>query len=176
MFQLTLEALNRIQEDRLCRVAKSGNRLQLESGPPAKVDGLYWLYTSYTNAELSSAVPSQKRNSVPINTIAARRENLGMICSRRVDSFRVVYNGIGGVGPKGHGGLRERILQEFRGGEGTGSLAICDTSLSDLTRWRYSYVLWSEIEHAETIKYLPLGEQLETMWRLHFGWPILCSR
>lgn len=96
MFQLTLEALNRIQEERLCRIAKPDNRLQLANGPPSKMDGLYWLYTSYTNAELSSAVPSQKRNSVPINIIAARRKNLGMICNRQVDGFRVVYNGIEG--------------------------------------------------------------------------------
>ncbi|WP_458723595.1 hypothetical protein [Pseudomonas brenneri] len=111
-----------------------------------------------------------------INILAAHRENLGMICDRRVGDFRVVYNGIGGIGLKGHGGLRERILQEFRGGNGTGSLAICDTSLSDLTKWRYSYVLWSEIEHKESIQYLSLAERLETMWRLHFGWPILCAR
>jgi hypothetical protein len=176
MFHLTLEAVNGIQESRLSSVTKPANRLQLQGGPPSKSDGLYWLYTNYSNAEIRSAVPSQKRNSVPINMIAAHRENLGMICSRKVEDFRVVYNGIGGVGLKGHGGLRERILQEFRGGEGTGSLAICDTSLSDLTRWRYSYVLWDEIEHKEAIQYLSFAEGLETMWRLHFGWPILCAR
>lgn len=176
MFHLTLEALNRIQESRLCGVAKVANRLQLESGPPSKSDGLYWLYTTYSDADLRSAVPSQKRNSVPLNILAAHRENLGMICRRTVDDFRVVYNGIGGVGFRGHGGLRERILQEFRGGQGTGSLAICDTSLNDLTRWRYSYVLWSEIEHKESIYYCSFAERLETMWRLHFGWPILCAR
>jgi len=176
MFHLTLETLNLIQESRLSGVTKAANRLQLEGGPPSSSDGLYWLYTSYSDAELRSAVPSQKRNSVPINTLAAYRENLGMICNRKVDDFRVVYNGIGGIGPKGHGGLRERILQEFRGGEGTGSLAICDTSLHDLSRWRFSYVLWSEIEHKETIQYLSLAERLETMWRLHYGWPILCAR
>lgn len=176
MFHLTLEALNLIQERRLNCVTKASDRLKLGGGPPSKSDGLYWLYTSYSDAALRSAVPSQKKGSVAINMLAIHRENLGMICDRRVGDFRVVYNGIGGVGLKGHGGLRERILQEFRGGEGTGSLAICDTSLNDLTRWRYSYVLWSEIEHKESIQYLFLAERLETMWRLHFGWPILCAR
>lgn len=176
MFHQTLEALNRIQESRLSCVTKATNRLQLGNGPPSSSDGLYWLYTSYSEGELRSAVPSQKRKSVPINTLAAHREHLGMICRRTVDDFRVVYNGIGGIGPRGYGGLRERILQEFRGAEGTGSLAICDTSLNDLSRWRYSYVLWSEIIHAESFQYLSLAERLETMWRLHFGWPILCAR
>lgn len=176
MFRLTLETLNSVQENRLSGITRVVNRLKLESGPPSKSDGMYWLYTTYSDADIRSAVPSQKRNSVPINVLAVRRENLAMICSRRVNGFRVVYNGIGGVGPKGHGGLRERILQEFRGGAGTGSLAICDTSLNDLTRWRYSYVLWSEIGHTESIEYSSLSEGVETMWRLHFGWPILCAR
>lgn len=176
MFHLTLEALNLLQERRLSCVTKPYGRLQMGGGPPTKSDGLYWLYTSYSDAEIRSAAPSQMKNSVPINILAAYRENLGMICDRRVGDFRVVYNGIGGVGIRGHGGLRERIFQEFRGGKGTGSLAICDTSLNDLTKWRYSYVLWSEIEHKESIQYLSLAERLETMWRLHFGWPILCAR
>lgn len=176
MFHLTLEALNTLQEGRLSSVMKPSDRLKMGGGPPSKSNGLYWLYTSYSDAEIRSATPSLKNKSVPINILATYRENLGMVCNRRVGDFRVVYNGIGGVGPKGHGGLRERILEEFRGGEGTGSLAICDTSLSDLTKWRYSYVLWSEIEHKESIQYLSLAERLETMWRLHFGWPILCAR
>jgi hypothetical protein len=42
MFQFTLEALNRIQEGRLSRVAKPGSRLQLEGGRPLLV--LYQLH------------------------------------------------------------------------------------------------------------------------------------
>lgn len=176
MFRPTLEGLNCLQEKRLTGITRVAGRLKLESGPPPESDGMYWLYTTYSDADIRSSVPSQKRKSVLINALAAHRENLSMICSRRVGDFRVVYNGIGGVGPRGRGGLRERILQEFRGGEGTGSLAVCDTSLNDLTRWRYSYVLWSEIGHTESIEYSSLSERLETMWRLHFGWPILCAR
>jgi len=148
----------------------------LDDGPPTKTDGLYWLYTSYTEADMRACRPSAKRKSAAINRIASERQGLNMICAREVHGFRVVYNGIGGLGPRGHGGLRERILQEFRGGEGTGSLAIFDSSLNDPARWRYSYVLWTEISHTESVLYPAQGEGMETMWRLHFGWPILCTK
>lgn len=176
MYCQTLEAVNKLQESRLRTIACKGGRLVLDDGPPTKTDGLYWLYTSYTEADMRACRPSAKRKSAAINRIASERQGLNMICAREVHGFRVVYNGIGGLGPRGHGGLRERILQEFRGGEGTGSLAIFDSSLNDPARWRYSYVLWTEISHTESVLYPAQGEGMETMWRLHFGWPILCTK
>lgn len=176
VFCQTLETLNAVQEGRLQPISRQVGRLALDGGPATKTDGFYWLYTSYTEAEMCACTPSSKRKAVAIDRLVSERQGLKMICSREVSGFRLVYNGIGGVGPKGYGGLRERIFQEFRGGEGTGSLAICDSSLNDLSRWRYSYVLWSEISHTNSVLYADQGEGLETMWRLHFGWPILCAR
>jgi hypothetical protein len=86
---------------------------------------------------------------------------------------------VGGIGIKGHGGLRERIRQEFNGGSGTGSLAISHTSLSELTKWRYSYVSLghNNCESQDfTEPYDAHGEALEVAWRLHYGWPLLCKR
>lgn len=105
-----------------------------------------------------------------------QRQSLANICRAEVEGFRLVYNGIGGIGRKGTGGLRERIFQECKGGEGTGTLGICNTTLDNLTRWRFSYVLWSEIQTATPLDYSTDAETLETLWRLHYGWPILCAR
>ncbi|MEJ1165675.1 hypothetical protein V9K97_18365 [Variovorax sp. CCNWLW186] len=177
LYLATLSSINDAQEGHLRKITKSAKgRLKLEDGPPTKADGLYWLYTSYKDEDLRASQPSPKRKAVPVNRIASEREGLDMVCNRRVGEFRLVYNGIGGLGIKGYGGLRERILEEFRGGDGTGSLAICDTSLNDLERWRYSFILWPEITHAEKIEYLAQAVRVETLWRLHFGWPILCIR
>lgn len=177
MYLETLSSINDTQEGRLRRITKSAKgRLELEDGPPTKADGLYWLYTNYKVEDLCASQPSPKRKAVPVNRIASERKGLDMVCNRHVGEFWLVYNGIGGLGARGYGGLRERIFGEFRGGEGTGSLAICDTSLNDLERWRYSFILWSEIAHTEEIEYLAQAVRVETLWRLHFGWPILCMR
>lgn len=168
--------MNALQESRLRSVGRENNRLQLVEGPPTRTDGLYWIYTRHTDEELLGSTPSPKRASVNFQHLAKRHASLGNTCRRNVGDFRVVYNGIGGLGPKGHGGLRERILGEFRGGEGTGSLAITGSSLGELQNWKYSYVLWSEIEFLESHDYSSFAESIERLWRIHYGWPLLCFK
>jgi hypothetical protein len=152
------------------------NRLSLDDGPATKQCGLYWIYTTYSNCDFLAATPSTKRGSINFKNLALRHTDLSNVCTNKVGKHRLVYNGIGGTGKKGHGGLRERILEEFRGGEGTGSLAIRGSSLSNLDNWRYSYVLWSEIEFQNPHEYDSFSEIIERLWRIHFGWPILCTK
>lgn len=176
MYKDVIEAMNTLQESRLRSVTLKGTRLDLVDGPPTKQDGLYWIYTQHTNAEFLVSTPSTKRASVDFRRLVARHASLQNICTRSADGFRLVYNGIGGLGPKGHGGLRERILGEFRGGNGTGSLAIRGSSLSELQYWRYSYILWSEINFPGPHTYSGFSESIERLWRIHYGWPLLCHK
>ena len=176
MYKSVVEKLHSMQEGRLRTVCLQNQKLLLSNGPSTKANGLYWIYTTYSDAELLAATASKKTNSVNFSSLVARHAELTHICNHTVGEFRVVYNGIGGLGPKGHGGLRERILGEFRGGNGTGSFAIKDSSLNDLRKWRYSYVLWSEIEFTQTHEYARFSESIERLWRIHYGWPILCTK
>lgn len=176
MYKSIIEKLHTLQEERLRTVGLQNQRLSLSDGPPTREDGLYWIYTTYSDEELLTATASTKKNSVNFSSLVAHHAELAHLCNQTVGAFRVVYNGIGGLGPKGHGGLRERILGEFRGGHGTGSLAIKDSSLSDLDKWRYSYVLWAEIEFPHSYEYASFSETIERLWRIHYGWPILCTK
>jgi len=152
------------------------NKLIYKAGPPTKTNGMYWIYTDYTNDELLNSTPCLKRGSIDFAKMVINNQKINGLCSESVDDFRLVYSGIGGVGSAGAGGLRERILEEFRGGEGTGSLAINCSSLSVLTRWRVSYVLWSEVSFPKIYEYRPFSTAVEGLWRLHYGWPILCTK
>lgn len=176
MYRNAIEQLNALQESRLQMLTRPRMALEYANGPATKTNGLYWIYTDYTDDDLLAATPSPKRKSIVYADMLARHEGLGHICKHEVDGFRLIYNGMGGVGRAGHGGLRERILGEFRGGQGTGSLAICGSSLSDLTRWRVSYVLWEEITLPVPWTFREFGEGLERLWRLHYGWPVICTR
>lgn len=175
-YKYIVEKVHTLQAARLSSVNLKGNRVHLENGPATKQCGLYWIYTSYSNSELSSSTRSPKRGSVNIADSTKRHADLSKACIEEIDKYRIVYSGIGGVGKGGHGGLRERILGEFGGGEGTGSLAIKGSSLNNFDRWRYSYVLWSEIEYQRPHAYLDFAECIELQWRIHYGWPILCSK
>lgn len=176
MYKNTIESMNALQEERLRAISRRDGRLHADGGPPTGQSGLYWIYTRHTDEELLDSIPSPRRASINFKMMAQRHADLDKLCSRKVGDFRVVYSGIGGVGPRGSGGLRERILEEFRGGEGTGSLAIVGSSRNELENWRYSYVLWSEIAVPENPSYAEFGEHLERLWRLHYGWPLLCAR
>ncbi len=165
-----------MQESRLSSVGQVNGRLKMLDGPKTKQSGLYWIYTTYTDNELFTSTPSPKRKSVDFRNTITRHAHRAHVCNREVQGFRLVYNGIGGLGAKGSGGLRERILDEFRGGEGMGSLAVKGSSLNDLQKWRFSYVLWPEIRFEKPHEYAQFAEDIERLWRIHFGWPVLCTK
>lgn len=176
MFQEMIESINSLQETRLQAISLKKGRLNYPDGPSTNEDGLYWIYASHTNDDFLNSTPSQKNASINYSVMASTYQGINNICTRSVDGFNLVYNGIGGIGPKGSGGLRERILGEYRGGEGTGSLAINGSSLNTLCNWRVSYVLWSEIQFDVPCEYQSLATTIERLWRIHYGWPILCSK
>jgi hypothetical protein len=148
----------------------------LEGAPITNSYGLYWLYTNYTLSDLISSTKAPLQGAIDMAGLANDRQCLAHICNISDQGFRIVYNGIGGVGNKGTGGLKERILQQFSGGKGTGSLAIKKSSLSDLSRWKYSYVILQGDTVDIDLQYSSWAEKLENAWRLEFGWPILCNQ
>ncbi len=177
--QSIISQIDRLRSQRFLTVSSKNHKTSLQDQPVAKCYGLYWLYASYTFAEIANASKAPTKGAVDIPELAQNRQDLAHVCRVNVDGFTLVYNGIGGVGPKGTGGLRERILQEFSGGEGTGSLAISKSSLSDLSKWRYSYVTLSHpnVSSADfDWLYEQWAEKLEMAWRLEYGWPILCAK
>lgn len=176
MYQPLIEEIDRLQRKRLSIVSLEENKLTFTDGPETKKDGLYWIYTDYSDNDLIESNPCSKKGSINFSDMVVRNSDIKELCQEQVGSFRLVYSGIGGVGSKGYGGLRERILEEYRGGSGTGSLAIKDSSLSDLSRWRVSYILWSEISFSKHYEYKPFSTAIEGLWRLHYGWPLLCTK
>lgn len=89
------------------------------------------------------------------------------------EEFWIVYSGIGGYKEGSNSNyfdLGSRILQEYRDNKKTGSLKILGTSLNNLNKWKYTYV---ELEISE---YLNHKKDLETGWRLEYGWPILSKQ
>tara|TARA_B100001059_G_scaffold210210_1_gene223708 strand:- start:402 stop:932 length:531 start_codon:yes stop_codon:yes gene_type:complete len=176
MFDSLIGEINDIQRNRLSKVLLENGKLRYRNSPDTRQNGLYWIYTNYSVEETLNSEPCSKKGSINFADTATENMGLTLLCDIEIDGFRLVYSGIGGVGKKGFGGLRERILEEYRGGSGTGSLAIRDSSLSDLSRWRVSYVLWSEIHFSKPFDYLPFSTAMEGLWRLHSGWPLLCSK
>ena len=170
--------IDQLRSNRLLSISGTAET-SLENPPSTHSYGLYWIYTNYTLNDLINSTKAPLKGSIDMAGLANDRRCLSHICNITDKGFRIVYNGIGGVGAKGSGGLKERILQEFSGGKGTGSLAIKKSSLSDLSKWKYSYVILPGNNSSTfdiDLQYSTWAEKLENAWRLEFGWPILCKQ
>jgi hypothetical protein len=140
---------------------------------PDKVAGMYWLYTNYTIEDLKDCTVSTDIGAIPIARIANLHKNLPHVSAMEIDGFKLVYNGIAGTGL----GLRGRVHQHFNGGKGTGCLSITKSSVNNLDKWRVFYVTLdhkSNTSHNIKTDYSLHAKELERVWRLTYGWPLLC--
>lgn len=146
-----------------------------------KQRGLYWFWTDLSLEELEENTRKPSRQEVPISFLINQRKQLRNICNVKLEGFQVVYNGIGGyLKEPASFGLRERINQEVIGnGPTVGTLNILQNS--DITRWAVSYFNFDSIENQNIVQqlestnpYQEFGKDLEMLWRLQYGTPILC--
>ena len=171
-----LPQIENIRQTRFLRISRNErNQLAIENPPPTKSAGFYWIYTNYSQPDLEQQQGPACNNAVNIGLLAQIHCGLANTYNIRTEGFRLVYNGIAGVGT----GIRERLHQHFNGGEGTGSLAILRTKLTDLSRWRVSYVTIEVLEGQTPdiqANYDEVALHIERIWRLEYGWPILCTQ
>lgn len=164
-----------IRKSKLLGISRNArDQLSINNPPPTKSAGFYWIYTNYSQLELEQQVP-QCQGAIDIGLLSKLHNGLANTCKIQPEGFKLVYNGIAGAKT----GVRERIHQHFNGGEGTGSLAILRTNLNDLERWRVSYATIETPQRYTpdvAAQYDAVAEHVERMWRLNYGWPMLCTQ
>lgn len=176
-----IEIINRHQAQNILTFDTINNRTRLLGAElPRQQNGLYWFWTSFDQNDLINCIrPTNIRGEINISRLARERNFMSKLCDQRRENFSVVYNGRGGGNSVGYG-LRERILQEIKGQAGTGSVSIINSSLNVPARWRISFVNFNDPRFREEtdhqINYTEHSETLEMLWRLHYGWPVLCRR
>jgi len=146
--------------------------------------GLYWIWTSISENELKN-VDSNKQE-VPIRELVEQRSGLKHISKEEKLGFKVVYNGIGGTGKSKSWSLRSRLNQEIiANGETVGTLNIKQRYSNNLDNWAISFFDFNNPKNSDISKIFqskltdsikkPLFiKDLETIWRLEYGTPILC--
>lgn len=179
MYTEIIEKIDKQRRDRFLPIGVKSNGRTDIPGLPKGSAGMYFLYTSYTLDALQNA-PALPGRAVPIGQLARSHGRLPHVCQLEQNGFRPVYNGIGGFNG-GSYDLRTRLLQEISSTHPrTGSLCIRQSSVSDLSRWRFSYITLrcSDLDTAADFgaewSYKAHAESLERCWRLAYGWPLLC--
>lgn len=143
--------------------------------------GLYWLWTRL-DIVVQNQIKENHKSEVPITKLVQQRSGLAHICEVKKDDFTIVYNGKGGYlnNPRSFG-LRERILQELNSNDfRTGTLNICNRNFNSVD-WAVSFFDFDAQENHEIVQllqtdnaYQEYAADLEKLWRLEFGHPILC--
>lgn len=176
MLRELLPQVERIRQCRLLQIVRNERgTLSIDDTPPTRSAGFYWIYTNYSQPDLKRTRGADCQGAVDIGLLARLHCGLSKTCDIRQEGFQLVYNGIASRGT----GLRNRIHQHFNGGEGTGSLAILQTDLSDLERWRISYVTVETPSGNEPdipTEFAKVAKHVERIWRLEYGCPILCTK
>lgn len=152
-----------------------------------KQRGLYWIWSSFSDEELELAnYDKAKIRHVNIPEMITNRKNLNHICNLRHPNnsqFKVIYNGIGGYRTNTKSfGLRERIFQELNCNDHrTGTLNFLNLGL-DTSKIAVSYINFDDEIVKKDIPFFQnenvynlYAKELEMMWRLEFGHPILCK-
>ncbi|WP_417371230.1 hypothetical protein [Gelidibacter japonicus] len=149
---------------------------------PRKHRGLYWLWTNLDFQTLKTATPRENTKEVPIDKLVTLREDLNNIARVEKDGFKIVYNGIGGYKKTpANFGLRERINQEINCNDHrTGTLNIINRNFKP-ENWAVTFFDFDDPNNQNILKalnsnntYIDYAKDLEMIWRLEFGTPILC--
>ena len=178
------DILNRIQEEQIKSFITLDKfhkvKEHYEVLPPRR-RGLYWLWTNLSFQILLEIKKKPGTQEVPIGKLIAQRSKLNNIATIEKDNFRIVYNGIGGYNKiPATFGLRERINQEIHCNDyRTGTLNIVNRGM-EAKNWAVSFFDLDNPKNAEIVNDLKTydpyqyAKDLEMLWRLEYGTPILC--
>lgn len=90
-----LPQIERFRQARFLQISRNErNRLAIESSPPTKSAGFYWIYTNYSQFDLEQQQGAACKNAVNIGMLAQLHCGLANMCKISTDEFRLVYNGI----------------------------------------------------------------------------------
>lgn len=191
-FKSIIEEIHKVQKNNLVDLEDFRGRGEGKGTAilPVKSRGLYWLWSKTPIEKLAESLPSEGAH-VPIDKLLKNREGLNHICEVSDGDYRVLYNGIGGYTTWTKNsvyGLRGRINQEvICNNIKTGTLNISGRGL-DISDWKVSFFDFDDSENRHILAklsekekkiniaelYNEFANELEILWRMHYGTPILC--
>lgn len=157
---------------------------------PTKRRGLYWIWTTLNHDEFRNIdKPKDKKKHVPVGELTRKRIGLNNIYTEKNElGFSVIYNGIGGYNKTPTSScLRKRVNQELNcENENTGTLNLLNIKnqngekIFNLENCGISFFDFDDEKNKSIIAqlnseepYKDYAKDLEMLWRLEYGTPIL---
>ena len=135
---------------------------------PTKSSGFYWIYTRLPLIKFSEASKPTNTAHVDFSLMASNHNELNYIVKQTDLDYWCVYNGKGTD-------LKARISAGFTNTSGkTGKLALTRCFKEEDFRVKYIICSDSELDCGISNSYKSTQRDLERVWRLNYGWPLLC--
>lgn len=151
-----------LARQKLLELKEIGNEI------PTNTSGFYWIYTNLKINDFLTAADPTNNAHVNFRQLSNANHGLKYTISQHNDEYWCIYNGKGKI-------LKKRIAAEFSNTNSpTGTLALkrCFTEAD----FRVKYVMAGKPNSCNGIitEYPCLQRDIERVWRLNNGWPLLC--
>jgi hypothetical protein len=164
---LMLSHVNEIQKRLNSQPALSLNEVKGNLSPNAS--GFYWIYSNLPLESFRTATPPTNAFHVDFSELSKSHEALRCVIQSSSPDFWCVYNGKGKQ-------LKNRIVAQFTNTRGkTGKLALLRCFQENAFKIKYVVCGDGTSVTGVAAPYAQLERHLERAWRLHIGWPVLCS-
>lgn len=135
---------------------------------PASASGFYWIYTKLNIQRFLESPDPINPKHVNFRQLSSVHKGSKYVVQQKEDEYWCIYNGKGKQ-------LKNRIVAEFSNTSGkTGTLAL--SRCFQATDFRIKYVMCDNPNNSKGILpvYSCLERDIERVWRLNNGWPLLC--
>lgn len=130
--------------------------------------GFYWIYTKLSLNRFIDAPRPSNTAHIDFSKMAKLHKCLNSVIAQNNEDYWCIYNGKGKQ-------LKNRLLAAFTNTAGTtGKLALTRCYQEDDFRIKFITCQINDTKHGINKEYDAVQRDLERVWRLHYGWPLLC--
>lgn len=161
--------LNKIEEINSLLNKQNYRTLQeAKSEISRKASGFYWIYTKLPITQFIHAPKPSNPVHVDFSLMASTHQGLKSIIEQIDSEHWCIYNGKGT-------NLKDRMSAAFTNTNGeTGKLALARIFNEDDFRVKFIVCDSNNADHGVSDSFDCLQRDLERVWRLNYGWPLLC--
>ncbi|PSV29854.1 hypothetical protein C9J44_21205 [Photobacterium sp. GB-27] len=134
---------------------------------PTKASGFYWIYTKLSLACFIKAPAPINPAHIDLSLMASVHRDLEWVIKQRNSDYWCIYNGKGTD-------LKGRMFAGFTNTDGqTGKLALTRCFKESDFRVKFIVCNSKNPNYGIDCSFAELQRDLERVWRLNFGWPLL---
>jgi len=135
---------------------------------PSRASGFYWIYTKLPITEFINSPKPNNPAHVDFSLMSSAHQGLKWVIEQNGSEHWCIYNGKGT-------NLKDRLSAAFTNTDGqTGKLALTRHFKEDDFQIKFIVCSNNNTDYGVSESFDCIQRDLERVWRLNYGWPLLC--